>query len=88
MQWGKLITGSAQIIVQDWICLRTSSGLLPVEQYAFYTLANTIGTMTLLADGISTESHGPRWKVLWQNKRKNSCFSDRFRFKTKEFAIF
>ena len=55
-EWGKLIsiTGSAQILVQAaglvtgiWIIR-----MLPTQEYAFYTLANTmLGTMTVLADG-------------------------------------
>lgn len=55
-KWGKLIslTGSVQLLVQ-------ASGLLtgiliirmlPTQEYAYYTLANTmLGTMTILADG-------------------------------------
>jgi O-antigen/teichoic acid export membrane protein len=55
-EWGKLIsvTGATQIIIQ---ILGFVSGilvirLLSVEEYAFYTIANTmLGTMTVLADG-------------------------------------
>lgn len=59
-EWGKLIsvTGSAQILVQ---VIGLVSGiliirLLPTNEYALYTLANTmLGTISLLADGgIST----------------------------------
>ena len=73
LNWGKLIsiTGSAQIIVQ---ILGFASGiliirLLPVQEYALYTLANTmLGTMTVLADGgISTGVMSQGAKV-WQNK--------------------
>lgn len=73
--WGKLIsiTGSAQIIVQ---AVSFASGiliirLLPVQEYAFYTLANTmLGTMTVLADGgitIGVMSNGGK---VWQDKKK------------------
>jgi O-antigen/teichoic acid export membrane protein len=75
VSWGKLIsiTGSAQIIVQ---AVGFASGiliirLLPVQEYAFYTLANTmLGTMTVLADGgitIGVMSHGGK---VWQDKKK------------------
>ena len=75
VSWGKLIsiTGSAQILVQ---AVGFASGiliirLLPVQEYAFYTLANTmLGTMTVLADGgitIGVMSHGGK---VWEDKKK------------------
>lgn len=73
--WVKLIaiTGGAQAVVQATGLL---SGiliirLLPVEEYALYTLANTmLGTMTVLADGgISTGVMAEGGKV-WQDKEK------------------
>jgi O-antigen/teichoic acid export membrane protein len=75
VSWGKLIsiTGSAQIMVQavGFACGILIIRLLPVQEYAFYTLANTVlGTMTVLADsGISTGvmSQGGR---VWQDKEK------------------
>ena len=60
LRWIKLIfvTGSAQIIVQatGLFCGILVIRLLPVNEYALYTLANTmLGTMTVLADsGISS----------------------------------
>lgn len=75
LNWGKLIsvTGGAQIIVQAVSFL---SGimiirLLPVQEYALYTLANTmLGTMTMLADsGISAGVMAEGGKV-WQDKEK------------------
>lgn len=75
VNWGKLIsiTGSAQIIVQavGFVCGIFIIRLLPVEEYAFYTLANTmLGTMTVLADsGISTGVMAQGGKV-WQDKKK------------------
>jgi O-antigen/teichoic acid export membrane protein len=75
MYWGKLvsITGSAQIIVQavGFVCGILIIRLLPVQEYAFYTLANTmLGTMTVLADGgISTGVMAQGGKV-WQDKEK------------------
>ena len=75
VNWGKLIsiTGSAQVIVQ---AVGFLSGiliirLLPVQEYAFYTLANTmLGAMTILSDGgISTGVMAEGGKV-WQDKQK------------------
>jgi O-antigen/teichoic acid export membrane protein len=74
--WGKLIsiTGSAQIVVQ---AVGFLSGilvirLLAVEEYALYTLANTmLGTMTILSDGgISTGVMAEGGKV-WQDRKKS-----------------
>ncbi len=73
--WGKLIsiTGSAQIIVQ---AVGFAAGILiirslPVQEYALYTLANTmLGTMTLLSDGgISTGVMAEGGKV-WKDREK------------------
>lgn len=75
LSWGKLIsiTGSAQIIVQ---AVGFASGiliirLLPVQEYAFYTLANTmLGTMTVLADGGITTGVMAQGGKVWQDKEK------------------
>lgn len=73
--WVKLvsITGGAQIIVQAvaFICGIMVIRLLPTQEYALYTLANTmLGTMTLLSDGgISTGVMSQGGKV-WQDKKK------------------
>jgi O-antigen/teichoic acid export membrane protein len=73
--WLKLITitGTAQVIVQ---AVGFLSGilvirLLSVDEYALYTLANTmLGTMTVLSDGgISTGVMAQGGKV-WQDKHK------------------
>jgi O-antigen/teichoic acid export membrane protein len=75
LNWGKLIsvTGSAQLIVQavGFACGIIIIRLLPVQEYAFYTLANTmLGTMTVLSDGgISTGVMSQGGKV-WQDKDK------------------
>ncbi|WP_289661638.1 lipopolysaccharide biosynthesis protein [Flavobacterium panacagri] len=75
LNWSKLIsvTGGAQILLQ---AIGFLSGiliirLLPVEEYALYTLANTmLGTMTVLADGgISTGVMAQGAKV-WKEKEK------------------
>lgn len=75
VSWGKLIsiTGSAQIIIQaiGFACGILIIRLLPVQEYAFYTLANTmLGTMTVLADsGISNGVMAQGGKV-WHDKEK------------------
>lgn len=71
MKWGKLIsvTGGAQLLIQGagFICGIFIIRILSTEQYAYYTLANTmLGTMTVLADGgISTgvmAEGGKNWR--------------------------
>ncbi|WP_238751189.1 lipopolysaccharide biosynthesis protein [Neolewinella maritima] len=71
MKWGKLIgvTGGAQILIQGlgFLVGIYIIRILSQEQYAYYTLANTmLGTMTVLADGgISTgvmAEGGKEWK--------------------------
>ncbi len=75
LQWTKLIsiTGAAQIIVQavGFISGILVIRLLPVQEYALYTLANTmLGTMTLLSDGgISTGVMAQGGKV-WQDRER------------------
>ncbi|SEG18740.1 polysaccharide biosynthesis protein [Flavobacterium urumqiense] len=75
MHWGKLIsiTGGAQVIVQ---AVGFLSGvliirLLPTQEYALYTLANTmLGTMSVLSDGgISTGVMAQGGKV-WQDRER------------------
>lgn len=75
LYWGKLIsvTGSAQMVVQavGFISGILVIRMLPVEEYAIYTLANTmLGTMTVLSDGgISTGVMAQGGKV-WQDREK------------------
>lgn len=75
LEWGRLITitGSAQIAVQaiSFLCGILVIRLLPTQEYALYTLANTmLGTMVLLADGgISTGVMSQGSKV-WQDREK------------------
>ncbi len=75
LEWGKLIslTGGTQALIQG---IGLISGIivirmLPTEEYAYYTIANTmLGTMTVLADsGISSGVMTQGGKV-WQNKEK------------------
>ena len=72
-EWGKLIslTGSVQLLVQ-------ASGLLtgiviirmlPTQEYAYYTLANTmLGTMTVLADGGISSGVMAQGGKVWRDK--------------------
>jgi O-antigen/teichoic acid export membrane protein len=92
LKWGKLIsiTGSAQIILQ---VVGFASGilvirLLPVEEYALYTIANTmLGTMTILADGgISTGVMAQGGKV-WQDKQKLGAVIATGLYLRRKFAI-
>lgn len=75
LQWGKLITitGFAQALIQlaGLISGILIIRLLSIQEYALYTLANTmLGTMTMLADsGISNGVMAQGGKV-WENKRK------------------
>lgn len=76
IDWAKLITttSTAQVLIQ---AVGFATGILiirilPIHEYAFYTLANTIlGTMNLLADGggISTGVMAEGGKV-WQDKKR------------------
>lgn len=73
IEWGRLltITGSAQVLVQ---VIGLISGiliirLLSTQEYAFYTLANTmLGAMTILADGGISAGVMAEGGKVWQDK--------------------
>lgn len=75
LQWGRLITitGSAQIIIQG---IGFVSGilvirLLPTQDYAYYTIANTmLGTMLVLADGGIISGVLSEGGKVWHNPTK------------------
>lgn len=75
LEWGKLvgITGGVEVFVK---AIGFVSGillirLLPIEEYALYTLANTmLGTMTVLADGGISAGVMSQGGKVWQNKEK------------------
>lgn len=74
-EWTKLIaiTGSAQVAVQaiGFACGILVIRLLPVEEYAYYTVANTmLGTMTILADGGVASGVMAQGGKVWQDKRR------------------
>ena len=90
--WGKLvaITGGAQAIVQGagLLCGILVIRLLPTQEYAFYTLANTmLGAMAVLGDGgISTGVMALSGKV-WMDKEKAGVILATGLDLRKKFAI-
>jgi O-antigen/teichoic acid export membrane protein len=75
LYWGKLVTvtGGAQIIVQGTGLLAgiLIIRLLPTEEYAYYTLANTmLGVMTMLSDGGISNGVMSLGGKVWQDKAK------------------
>jgi O-antigen/teichoic acid export membrane protein len=90
--WSKLIsiTGGAQIIVQGTglICGILVIRLLPIQEYAWYTIANTmLGTMSLLADGgISTGVMAEGGKI-WRDKNKLGGVLATGLYLRKKFAV-
>lgn len=91
--WGKLIsiTGSAQIFIQaiglinGFVIIR----LLPTEEYALYTLANTmLGTLTVLADGgISTGVMAQGGRAYQDNQKLGEILSTGLYLRRK-FALY
>lgn len=75
LEWGKLITtiGSAQVLIQ---LIGLVSGILiirilPTNEYALYTLANTmLGTMLVLADGGISAGVMSQGGKVWQDKER------------------
>ncbi len=75
VNWGKLvsITGSAQLLVQllGFSCGILIIRLLPLQEYAFYTLANTLlGTISVLADGGVSAGIMAQGGKVWNDKEK------------------
>jgi len=90
--WGKLIsiTGGTQAIVQvmGLLCGILVIRLLPVKEYAWYTIANTmLGTMSLLADGGITSGVMAQGGKVWQNKEKLGAVLSTGLFLRKKFAF-
>jgi O-antigen/teichoic acid export membrane protein len=93
LEWGRLITimGSAQVVVQ---ALGFVGGilvirLLPTQEYALYTLANTmVGTMVLLADGGITTGVMSQGGKVWQSReRLGSVLATGFELRRKFAAV-
>ncbi len=75
LHWGKLIslTGLAQLIVQvvGFSCGILIIRLLPIKEYALYTLVNTmLGTITVLADGGISNGVMAAGGKVWNDKQK------------------
>lgn len=75
LNWSKLIsiTGSYQIIVQaiGFVGGILIIQLLTVQEYAFYTLANTmLGAMTILSDGGISSGVMSQGGKVWEDKKK------------------
>lgn len=67
------ITGSAQVIVQATAMITgiLVIRMLPPQEYAYYTLANTmLGTMSVLADGGISAGVMSEGGKVWQDKEK------------------
>ncbi|MEJ7738063.1 MAG: polysaccharide biosynthesis protein [Chitinophagaceae bacterium] len=91
--WGRLITitGTAQIGVQ---AIGVISGILiirvlPIEEYALYTLANTmLGTLVLLADGGISSGVMSQGGKVWTNPEKLGAVLATGLDLRKKFALF
>ena len=93
LNWGKLIsiTGLSQILVQaiGFISGILVIRLLPVEEYALYTLANTmLGTMTVLADGGISSGLMAEGGRVWKDKEKLGTVLATGLDLRKKFAVF
>ena len=92
LNWGKLIsiTGLSQILIQaiGFISGILIIRLMPVEEYALYTLANTmLGMMTVLSDGgITTGVMSEGGKVWKDNDKLGLVLSTGLKLR-KKFAI-
>jgi hypothetical protein len=93
LYWGKLIslTSFAQVLVQ---AIGFLSGiliirLLPVEEYALYTLANTmLGTMTVLANGGISAGVMAQGGKVWKDREKLGIVLATGLDLRRKFAIF
>ena len=91
--WFKLIsvTGGAQMIIQG---IGLVSGiliirLLPTQQYALYTLANTmLGTMVILADGGISSGVMAQGGKVWKDKQKLGVVLSTGLYLRRKFAVF
>lgn len=91
--WLKLIaaTGAAQLTVQaiGFISGILVIRMLPVHEYALYTLANTmLGTMTILADSGVATGVMSQGRNVWQDKQKIGAVLVTGMALRRKFAIF
>jgi O-antigen/teichoic acid export membrane protein len=92
-EWTRLIavTGAAQIAVQaiGFACGILVIRLLPTQEYALYTLANTmLGTMTLLADGGIAAGVMSQGGKVWNDRTKLGAVLVTGMALRKKFAVF
>lgn len=93
IEWGKLIsiTGATQVLVQGigFISGILIIRLLPIEEYALYTLANTmLGTMYLLADGGISAGVLSQGGKNWQDREKLGLVVGTGLILSRKFALF
>ncbi|WP_372722654.1 hypothetical protein [Novipirellula sp.] len=93
IQWSRLIavTGSAQLAIQaiGMACGILVIRLLSPQEYALYTLANTmLGTMTLLADGGIASGVMSQGGKVWQDRAKLGAVLVTGMKLRKQFAVF
>lgn len=68
-----VMTGTFQVLVQalSFVCGILVIRLLPIHEYALYTLANTmLGTMTILADGGISSGVMAQGGKVWNDREK------------------
>lgn len=75
VEWGRLltVTGGTQVVVQaiGLLCGLLVVRLLPTQEYAFYTIANTmLGTMTIMADSGIGRGVMAIGGQVWQDKKQ------------------
>lgn len=92
LQWGKLITisGGAQVLVQgaSLLCGLLVVRLLPTQEYALYTIANTmLGTMTILADGGIFNGVLALGGKVWQDEKQLGDVINTGLYMRRKFAI-
>lgn len=90
--WSKLIviTGGAQAIVQatGLLCGILVIRLLPTQEYAWYTIANTmLGTMSVLADGGISAGVMALGGKVWQDREKMGTILATGLHLRKKFAV-
>jgi len=93
LEWGKLIfmTGAAQVLVQATGLLTGIFiiRMLPTQEYAFYTLANTmLGTMTILADGGISSGVMSQGGKIWRDRTELGKVLVTGMELRKKFAVF
>lgn len=92
-EWSRLIlfTGSAQLIVQavGFVGGILVIRMLPMHEYALYTLANTmLGTMTILADGGIASGVMALGGKVWRDKARLGAVIETGMALRRKFAIF